>query len=905
MEATSSRDRPRDATHLGRAFMRSIRFWRWRRDHDSDVARELDVHLTLEIESQLEAGKSPKDATDAARRALGNVTLIKEELRDMQRGALTERIWQDLRYAARILRKDSLFTLSAVFVLALGIGATTAVFSLVDAVIFRPLAFPESDQLVMLWDRSERSARGPVATLDFVDWKEQNTTFAGLAGTAAPIEVPLSDETGAPPGTAVLQSVTGTYFEVLGIPPILGRTFAHHDDVETQQGAVGVVISERLWRSTFGADPNVVGQTIRTGSPPNARAVLGVVPSKFSLLTAVDVWEHLAVSRTNAQRGQGILQVIGRMKAGTDIVQARADMNVVTRNIERIAPATNRGRSATVEPLRNAIVGEDLRTTSLVLGAIVLFVLLLACANVANLTLARGVARRREMAVRAALGGTRGRIVRQLLTESALLGLLGGLAGLAVAWLLLRVAPFVLPDQMIPHAIVIGMNWRLGAFAFVMTLVTALLFGAAPAWQAASIPLTEAMTAGGRGSSDRGSRLRQTLVVIEIAAALVLLTGATLLVRTLLSLDHVDAGYRAENVITLSVRLPFRSLMTARPGELARYWQSIESAVAGVPGVRLASLGSNVPLRQTSLAQEMPFHVVGAPEVDVPIRPKAQHQVVTANYFAALGVPVLRGRAFSERDAADSIQVAIVNEEFVRKHLAGRDPIGARITIQNPLTFRSLPVTREVVGVVPQLKSRPEDPAENVLQVFVPLSQNNWLAPTLVVRTDQDPVRLVPQIKAAIAQVDPTQAVFRVRTMEAVAAEATARPRFRAQLVTAFATVATVLAAVGIFSILTFIVKQRAREFGIRLAIGAGPSDLVRLVLSNGLRLVVIGLVLGLGISALLARFLEVFLFGVAALDLVTFLAAPALLTLVALLACLLPAISVLRADAVRSLQAD
>ena len=885
--------------------MSDWRFWRWRSNHDAEVAREVEVHLALEIEEQLGAGKSPEEATYAARRVLGNVTLIREELRDMQRGASLERIWQDARYAARLLRKDPLFTLSAVFVLALGIGATTAVFSLVDAVILRPLPFPHSDQLVMVWDRSERYERGPVAMLDFVDWKEQNTTFAGLAAAVTPIEVPLSDNDGGPPETVALQTVTGGFFEVLGVAPIAGRTLGSHDDLEAQQSPVGVVISERLWRTAFGSDAKAVGGTIRTGSPPRATTVLGVVPSSFKLLAVVDVWEHLPINRANAQRGQGVLQVIGRMKAGTSLDEARADMSVVTRNIERVAPATNKGRSATIEPLQQAMVGDDLRTTSLVLAAVVLVVLLLACANVANLILARGVGRRREMAVRAALGGSQGRIVRQLLTESAILGIVGGCAGVAVAWSLLQGAPMLLPPQMVPEAIVIGVDWRLATFAFVMTLVTALLFGLAPAWQAAHVPLTESMTAGGRGSSDRGIRLRQTLVVIEIAAALLLVTGAGLLIRTLISLNDVDAGYRAENVVTLSVRLPFRSLVAAKPGELARYWQTIEAAVAAVPGVRVASLGSNVPLRETSAAQEMPFQIVGEVASDPANPPRAQHQVVTPRYFEALGVPLVRGRVFSDRDAANSLPVIIVNEEFVRQYLPGRDPLGVRITIQNPVTFRSPPVTREIVGVVPQIKSRPDTRAANALQVFVPLSQNNWLAPTVVVRTTEDPIRIVPQIKAAIAHVDPTQAVSRIRTMEAVAAEATARPRFRAQLVAAFATVATALAAVGIFSVLMFMVQQRAREFSVRLAIGASPRDLVRLVLSNGLKLITIGVVLGLSMSAMLARSLEAFLFGVAAMDLATFLTAPALLAVVALLACLIPAISVRRADASASLRSD
>lgn len=811
--------------------------------------------------------------------------------------------WQDARQAVRVLRKAPWFTLASVFVLALGIGATTAIFSLVDAALLRPLPFREAHQLVMLWEHSERSERDLVATLDFLDWKEQNKTFAGMAATFGVIQIPLSDETGGLPETVALQAVTSAFFDVLGVTPIAGRTFGAQDD-RAQYSAM-FVMSERLWRTRFGADPGIVGRTVRLGSPPRPVTVIGIVPAGFQILGTADMWEHLPMNRADAIRGQRVLRVIARLRPEATIEQARADLSVVARNIERIAPATNKGWSATVEPLQEAIVGDDLRTTSLVLGGVVLFVLLLACANVANLILARGVGRTREIAVRSALGGTQARIARQLLTESAMLGLLGGAAGIAVAWSLLRVAPLLIPPQTLPEPIVLGIDWRLGAFAIIMTVLTALLFGLAPAWQAARVPLIEAMNTGGRGSSDRAGRLRQALAVIEIAAALLLMTGAGLLVRTLVSLNNVDAGYRADNVITMSIRLPFRRLVIAKPGELSRYWQSIEDEIATVPGVRVASLGSDVPLSGTT-SNRQPFEIVGGEPVPDPAnRPRAHYQIITPRYFAALGIPLVRGRVFTERDSHDAAPVAIVNEEFVRRYLAGRDPIGARITVQNPLTFRSPPVTREIVGVVPQVKTRPDEPSDNGLQVYVPLAQNNWLSTTLVVRTAEDPMRVVPQIKAAVARVDPTQAVARVRTMEAVAAEATARPRFRAQLVTAFAALATALAAFGIFSVLMFMVQQRAREFSVRLAIGAGPRDLVRLVLGNGLKLITLGLVLGVGVSALLARSLEALLFGVAPMDPFTFLTALAVLTLVALLACLAPALRALRADPIAALRSD
>jgi putative ABC transport system permease protein len=684
----------------------------------------------------------------------------------------------------------------------------------------------------------------------------------------------------------------------------MGRTFNAQDDVTaggTGTLGVGFVMSERFWRSRFGADPAMVGKTINIGSPPRAVPVIGIVPSSFQVFGVADLFEHLPINTSDA-RGARALRVIGRLKPGATLDQARADFTRIASAIEKISPATNKGWGVTVEPLQDAIVGSELRTTTLMLGGVVLFVLLLACANIANLMLARGVGRAREIAVRAALGATRGRVARQLLAESALLGVLGGVAGLGLAWGLLRLAPSIVPPQAIPVGIVLALDWRLALLALVATLLTAVSFGSAPAWQASHVSLVDAMSTGGRGASDRAGRVRQGLAVFEIAVALLLMTGAVLLLRTLASLNSVDAGYRAENVVTMSLRLPFRRLVAATPGELPRYWQSIDEAVGSVPGIRIAALGSNVPLGGVSYRQ--PFEVVGAPVADRANRPVAHFNVVSPQYFATLGIPLLRGRAFTDRDGHDAVPVAVVNEEFVRRHLAGRDPIGERVTVQS-LTFPVRQVVREIVGVVRQVKSRPDEPSDNALQIYVPIAQNDWMDTTIIARAAGDPLQLVQQIKAAIGRVDPAQAVSQVRTLEDVAAAATSRPRFRAQLVAAFALLATALAAVGIFSVLTFMVQQRAREFSVRLAVGASASDLLRLVLGGGLKLTAVGLAIGVAASAALVRSLATLLFSVVPLDPLTFVVAPLALTVVALSACLLPAIRALRADPVAALRAE
>ena len=492
----------------------------------------------------------------------------------------------------------------------------------------------------------------------------------------------------------------------------------------------------------------------------------------------------------------------------------------------------------------------------------------------------------------AALGGSRGRIARQLLTESALLGAIGGGAGLALSWSILRAAPSLIPAGTVPAAIALRVDWRVAAFAALATAATSLLFGLAPAWQAARVPLVEAMTGGGRGATDRAGRIRHALAVLEIAAALLLTTGAGLLLRTLVSLNSVDAGYRADHVVTMTLKVPFLRIRAQR--ELAEYFQSIADDVGALPGVRVSAIGTDVPLAGTIRRQ--PFEIVGDPPPDQANRPSAHYQIVGPRYFEALQVPLRRGRIFTPQDVGTAPQVCIVNEEFARRYFTGREALGAHIIVPS-MELPPRRVTREIVGVIGQIKTRPDEPLDNALEVYVPLAQNAMNSATLVVRAAGNPMRLMPSIRQAIARKDRAQAVSRVRTMEDVAAESTARPRFRAQLVGVFAAFAVILAGVGIFSVLSFMVQQRRREFSLRLALGATSRDVLRLVFGTGARIVLIGVGVGLALAAALVRSLAGLLFGVAPLDPVTFVAAPIGLALIALLACVAPAVRALRAD--------
>jgi putative ABC transport system permease protein len=808
--------------------------------------------------------------------------------------------WHDLRYGVRLFRKAPLFTLGSVFVLALGIGLTTAMFSLVDAALIRPLPFPDSRQLVMMWERLPQNARNRVAGLDFVDWSEQNRSFAGMAATMGVFTSSFRATDADVPETVSMERVTPGFFEVLGVRPIAGRTFTADDvpaGAELRPGVFSdvAVISERFWRSRFGSDPTVIGRTIRLGSSGDSRRVIGIMPADFQLLGRVDVWMTTVDLRLAARRLR-FLQVIARLKPDVTLEQARSEMGAIAERIAVDAPETNRGVGVTIEPLHQAIVGDELKTTTLVLGGVVTFVLLLACANIANLILARGVGRAREIAVRAAVGGSRMRIMRQLIAESLILGLAGGAVGLALSWAVLRAAPAVIPARTIPDSIVLGLDWRLSLFAVGLTLVTGVIVGLVPAWHAVRVSLLEAMTAGGRASTDRAGRTRTALAAIEIAAALLLLTGAGLFVRTLMALNQQDRGYRAENVVTFSVGRGG----TVSQDVLTAYFESIEREVAAVPGVLVTGLTSDLPLDGQTSTQ--PFTVVGDSPVDVTLQTNAHYQIVTPRYFETLGIRLLQGRGFTDRDTSNAVPVCIVNEELARRYFSGRNPIGARISV--PSVTVKIPVEREIVGVIRQVALRPGE-TDRPLEIYVPLAQNAWTTATLAVRTAGDPAPIVPSIKAAIARVDRNQAVSRVRTMEDVAAEATARPRFRAQLVGAFAALAVVLAAVGIFSVLMFTVQQRAREFGIRLALGAHRRDIFRLVLNGGIRLTAVGLAIGLFASVLLVRSLNSLLFAVAPFDPMTFTAAAVGIAAIALAACIGPALRAVRADPAATLRAE
>ena len=801
---------------------------------------------------------------------------------------------QDLRFAFRTLRKAPAFTALVIAILAVGIGANTAIFSLVDAALFRPLPFPDADRLVMLWERAPTYAHNRVAPLNYVDWSEQNHVFASTAAASGGARTLTIG--GREPERIPGQSVTAGFFDVLGVRPLTGRTFTAADAL---LNPTTVVISERLWKRRFAGDARIVGRTIALDSEPFT--VVGVVPASFEILYPADLWTPYLPRRTPEQRRMHYMQVLARLKPGTTIEQARADMEEIARGIAAASPATNARWSVTIEPLKQALVGDDLHSTSVALGAIVVFVLAAVCANVANLLLARGVGRTREIAVRTALGGSRGRIVRQLLTESLALAAAGGAAGWAVAWALVRAAPSILPPGTLPQGIALKLDARLGLFGAAISIATGALFGLAPAWHAARVEIADALGGGGRTSTGSSSAFRTTLAAVEVGIAVVLVSGATLLARTVTSLRRVDPGFAASNVLTLHVSPPLSRYAT--PERALVFYENARRAVAALPGVRAAAIGGTLPLDGWDIGQS--FEIVGDPPIDKASQPSAHYQIVGPEYFAVLGIPILRGRAFSERDLVSAPPICIVNEEFVRRYFARRDPIGARVGVSAMDPAGPRTVVREIVGVSRQVKVEGPGEKQSALEIYVPVAQNPWYGASIAVKTAGDPAALAPSVRAAIARVDAELPVTRMRTMDEVAAESIAEPRFRAELVGLFALLALALAAAGVFGVLAFGVNQRRREFGIRLALGARRTDVARLVAASAVRIAAAGVAAGTMTAAALGRFLTGLLFGVQPLDPVA-LAAPALLLLaVALVACAAPAVRAVRVDPAASLRVE
>jgi putative ABC transport system permease protein len=811
-----------------------------------------------------------------------------------------EELRDDVKFASRQLKGAPAFTVIAAITVALGIGANSAIFALVDATLLRPLPFLEPERLVMVWERKATSARGGVAPLNLLDWNERNRTFDLMAGIIPGVGGMVMSGADGTAETVPRQWVLAGIFDVLGVRAIVGRTFLPADD--SRRSNV-VVLSEAFWRTRFNADPTVVGSDIRLDGSPFT--VVGVVPHEAQLLGRSSIWALVPIQGAPpAARSAYFLRVIGRLKAGVTLEAANADMAAVAEGLAREFPATNKGRGVTVEPMHDAVIGSELRLTAMLFLGVVGSVLLICCANVANLLLARATVRTRELAIRSALGADRQRVIRQLLTESLVLSTIGGVLGVGVGVVILNVAPSLIPQGLLPGAVTLSFDMRVVAFCAGAALLVGLLFGLAPAWHATEFSSAQVIASSSRTATRAGGTIRGVLVVGEIATAVVLLFGAGLLLRTLLAVDSVDRGYRAERVLTMMVD-PLGSRYPT-PVSLVQFFEAVESKIRALPRVRSVGWASTLPLGPSDAGQRS-FEIVGDPPPEESQRPTADYQIVSPAYFQTLDLPVVAGRAFNDLDTPDSVPVCIVNEAFVRRHLQGRSPIGLQVALRSPGSAQAKPFVKEIVGVARQVKGRPDE-AEDFIQIYVPLAQNLRDDIYLLVRpTSGRAEELARSVRAAIARVDKEQlvSVREVMTLEDVAGEATARHRFRAVLVVTFAGLSLLLAMVGVFGILAYSVQQRVRDFGVRRALGATTSDMLRLVVGSAFQVIATGAVIGLALSAVLGRLITSVLFGVRPLDPMTFASVTIVLALTAAVATAAPAWRATRIDPAVALRTE
>jgi putative ABC transport system permease protein len=797
-------------------------------------------------------------------------------------------VLQDVRYALRSLRHHPVFTLTAVLTLAIGIGANTAIFSVVNAVLLRPLPFPEPERLVTVWGHHAAIGRETASLPDFLDWRRESRSFAGMAARANTQFI----LTGAGEPEVVRGAlVTANYFRVLGAPIPVGRGFR---DEEERGGAARVaVLSDGFWRREFGGSTEVVGRQITLGGVPYT--IVGAGARGLAVPDEVDVWSTFPTDTTLGRRND-FLEVVGRLAPGADQRRAQEEMTTIARRLERAYPNSNGGWGVELVGLQERIVGE-IRPALLVFMGAVGLVLLIACANVANLMLARVAAREREVTIRAALGASRRRLVRQLLTESVVLSLAGGALGLGLAVWGVHALQALEPGT-IPRLEEIGVNANALAFALGLSVATGLLFGIVPATRLMRYDLRDGLAEGGRGMAGHRSagRTRSLLVLAEVALACVLLVGAALLLTSFVRLQHVDPGFQPGGILTARVTLP-----RARyddPARQAAFADALLERVRNLPGVTEAALASDAPL-----GDGPPYWSFAVAGVEQPGPDVVQDAVIfrtTPDYFRTFAIPLLRGRLYDASDRGDAAPVALVSQALAQRYWPDRSPLGARITLGNPADTSSVWMT--VVGVVGDV--RQEGPAAAAYpQLYLPLAQVSSRSLLIALRTPGDPPSLTPAVKRAVSAIDPGLALGRVATMEERVAGALARPRVNALLLGGFAATALVLAALGIYGVIAYSVVQRTRELGIRMALGARAADVLQLVLRQGMAPVLGGLALGLAGAAVASRVLRGLLYGVGGTDLTTYAAVATFLAAVALLASYLPARQAAAADPVVALR--
>ena len=863
---------------------------------DRDLQDEMRLHLELRQQEQVDRGLSPEDARAAAHRKFGNATHLGEVSGDAWGWRGLEHFAQDLRYGARVLLRSPGFTAVAVIALALGIGANTAIFSVVDAVLLAPLGYQNPDRLVTLL----HAGTDPAAVANYIDWRDQSRSFEAMG--AAEYWTPNLTGSDPPEHLWGLQ-VTQNLLPMLGIQPLLGRLFVAGEDQKGSEHEV--ILSDRLWERRFGRDPNVLGKPMTLNG--EAYTVVGVMPPgfKFAPFWAMhaELWVPDAFGDRVHNRGGNSLRVFARLKRGVTLAQARAEMAAITGRLEKQYPGTNRG--VVVTPLKENVVGK-IETPLLVLLAAVGFVLLIACANVAHMLLARASGRQREIAVRSALGAGRTRVTMQLLTENLLLAAVGAAAGLLLAiWG--TQALVTLSPASIPRVEMAAIDGRVILFLLGVTLVTALVFGLAPSARATAGDLSGALNEGGRGGGDglRRNRLRSFLVASEFALAFMLLIGAGLMIRSFSALRSLDPEFDPHNVLSLVVSVA--GSKEAGPDQRAIFYRQLLQRVRALPGVQSAGGINHLPLAGDIWG--LPFAIEGHPKPRPGESPVAVYRIVMPGYFQTMRLPLRRGREITDLDDARAPGVVIVNERAAGSYWPGEDPIGKRIAFDDDR--RNPPTWLTVIGVAANAKQS-DWAADPYPEVYLAALQNREFLEnpgahvaylTLVVRTVGDPAALAPDVKKTVWSFDRNLPVSEVYTMDQVVAGANAQPRFEMLLLGVFAVIALLLAAVGIYGVMSYSVSRRTREIGIRISLGASRAEVLRMVLRQGMAQALAGSAAGIAGAPLLSRLMARMLYGVRPTDPVTFGSVAVVLGLAAILAIFVPARKATRIEPMAALR--
>jgi putative ABC transport system permease protein len=796
-------------------------------------------------------------------------------------------ILQDVQYGLRTLRKSPGFTTVSILTLAIGIGANTAIFSFVDGVLLKPLPYANVDRIVRVLEKppGDPDARNGISTLNFLDWQRQNTVFQYLAARTGG-SVTLTGVSNPLQLRGERMSAHG--FDILGIQATLGRTFAADED---QPGKSRVaVLSNALWVSQFGSDPNIIGRVIQLDGEPHV--VIGVLPAGSAFDRGyAQIFRPLVFEPANMTRNFHWFGALGLLKPGVTLEKARAEMDGIGARIAKDYPDSNKDWGVGIDPLTDVTVGKELRQSLYVLLAAVGMVLLIGCANLANLTLARGTSRQREVAIRFSVGASRWRLISQFLTESVLLSVLGGTLGIALGYALIAGLKLAIPPFFLPSEANITLDARVLMFALALSVFTGIVFGLAPAIQATRSNLAGTMKEGGRGSSSGGTpqRLRSALVVAEVALAFLLLAGSGLLIRSFFAMQNVDTGFNSENVITAG--LPISDKRFATPEALNSYLRQVVSNVETLPGVRDVALTSALPLQGWGYG--MPFQIAGKPVVERSNRKPCFFKMVSPSYFRTIGMTLKKGRALSDTDAKGTLPATVINETMVRKYFPNEEPLGQRILIQEIVPGKTVlgpEIPWEVVGVIKDEKVGNLDETNDNPGMYVSNEQSATFFQNIVVRASMDPLRLQRAINDAVHQLDKDQALTDMKTLDQIKVESLAGNRLNSIMLGGFAAVALLLSAIGIYGVISYSVVQRTQEIGIRAAMGAGTSDVVGLILKRGMLMAGLGLVIGLvGVFAL-TRLLTTLLFGVGARDPITIATVAGVLALVALLASVIPA---------------